>query len=214
MAYGGSIVTQVALMCAVVATTSHLVVPDEPSLSDRPTFLAPLVRPQPKPVQQQLTYASIGGTAVLDPQPGVGTARAEPSARLITLQEKIGSGDNTPPAEAHDDEATRAYSEIEVDSAATRDPESEGPVYPPTLMAKGIEGSVLATFVVDETGRPDVATYIPLEATDPLFAAAVRDALSRMKFRPAKRNNVPVRQQVEQRFSFRVIRPAAIKPTA
>jgi TonB family protein len=212
VAHALSIVAQMTVAAALVANTARQGLPPEPSLSDRPTFLAPLIKPQPRPAEQHLTFASLGGTAVLDPAEGVGTARPAASDRAIALQAKVGSGDNTPPSVAHDDEAMRAYSEIEVDSAATRDPESEGPVYPPTLMAKGIEGSVLATFVVDENGRPDVTTYIPLEATDPLFASAVRDALPRMKFRPAKRNNVPVRQQVEQRFSFRVIKPAVVKP--
>lgn len=80
-------------------------------------------------------------------------------------------------------------------------------------MAKGIQGSVLATFVVDETGRPDVNTYLALESTDTLFALAVRNALPRMKFRPAKRNNITVRQQVEQRFSFRVVKVPVATPS-
>lgn len=211
--WSASVVGQVAVVCAVVAGTAHRVLQIEAD-TERPSFLAPLYQPQPRPVQQTVTFTAIGGAAQSAPEPAPGAAPAPPSDRAVTLKTEVGSGDNKPPSEAHDDDAMRAYSEIEVDSAATRDPESAGPIYPPTLMAKGIEGSVLATFVVDETGRPDLSTYIPLESTDTLFSNAVRDALPRMKFRPAKRRNVVVRQQVEQRFTFRVIKPATVvKPT-
>ncbi len=207
-----SVVGQVAVVCAVVVGTSHLMPPTEPNATEKPSFLAPLYKPQPRPVQQALTYAALGGAFVAEAPAGSSESHDERADKSLKIAEQVASGDQQPPAQTHDDEASRAFSEIEVDSAATRDPESEGPVYPPALMAKGIEGSVLATFVVDENGRPDVSTYIPLEATDAAFANAVRDALPRMKFRPAKRNNVAVRQQVEQRFTFRVVRPQATKP--
>ena len=80
-------------------------------------------------------------------------------------------------------------------------------------MAKGIGGSVLATFVVNVDGRPDLDTYMALEASDSLFAQAVREALPRMKFRPAKINDKPVRQLVEQRFLFKVVQPTGAGQT-
>lgn len=209
----GSVAGQVALMCGAVVWTAQRAAVAMPREADqRPTFLAPLFRPAAHASQQTLTYTAIGGPAVVDAPNGVSERHEARPDRALKVAETVASGDAHPPAEAIDDAATRAYSEIEVDSAATRDPDSEGPVYPPALMAKGVEGSVLATFVVDEFGRPDVATYIPLEATDVLFANAVRDALPRMKFLPAKRGATAVRQQVEQRFTFRVVRPAPIKP--
>ncbi|MBL0173371.1 MAG: TonB family protein [Gemmatimonadaceae bacterium] len=188
-----------------------MVLPNEAPLSDKPTFLAPLVQARPHPVQEQLSYAALGGTPVPDQLPKAGAPPAA-AVKELAIADVVGGGDNKVPSEAHVAEALPVFSEIEVDSAAARDPDSEGPVYPPTLMAKGIEGSVLATFVVDTSGRPDVDTYIALESTNPLFSLAVRDALPRMKFRPAKRNNEPVRQQVELRFSFRVVKPPVVVP--
>lgn len=214
LAYGASMVAQVALVCVVVVQLSRVAVLNDEPLSDRPTFLAPLVQAQPRPVQEQLSYAALGGAPVPEPQPTAGAPLAT-VVKELAIAEIVGGGDNKVPSEAHVAEELPVFSEIEVDSAAARDPDSEGPVYPPTLMAKGIEGSILATFVVDTNGRPDVDTFLALEATHNLFSIAVRDALPRMKFRPAKRNNIPVRQQVELRFSFRVVKAvAAPKPPA
>ncbi len=207
LAFGASIAGQVTLICGAAVVMSRVVAPMGPPVNDSPSFLAPFRREGPRPVQEKLSYAALGGTTALAAQPSVGGLSRETVAADVALPEKVDAGDDTPPSEAHAEDTSRAFSDIEVDSAAARDPDSEGPAYPPMLMAKGIEGSVLATFVVHTDGRPDLETYKTLEATDILFEKAVRDALPRMKFRPAKINNVPVRQLVEQRFMFRVIKP-------
>lgn len=213
LAYGGSIAAQVALVCSVAVGASRIVVPSEPIANERPSFLAPMRQEHPRPVQEQLTYTALGGVADAAPQAQIGEAKKPTVVPELALATPVGGGDAEPPSKAHDDEASRAFSEIEVDSAAARDPESEGPVYPQALMSKGVAGSVLATFVVGIDGRPDLETYIALESTHPLFAQAVRDALPRMKFKAAKRSNVTVRQQVELRFSFRVVKPTVPTPT-
>lgn len=213
LGYGMSVAAQVALVCSVAVGASRIAVPSEPLLNERPSFLAPLRQEHPRPVQEQLTYTALGGVAVPEPQAQIGEAKTPTKVPELALPIPVGGGDAEPPSKAHDDEASRAFSEIEVDSAASRDPESEGPVYPQALMSKGVAGSVLATFVVGIDGRPDLDTYIALESTHPLFAQAVRDALPRMKFKAAKRSNVTVRQQVELRFSFRVVKPTVPTPT-
>ena len=212
LAYGGRLVGQVAMAYGAIAFMSRVVVPSASGELARPSFLAPFIREAPKPVQETISYAALGGAAAKEMIPTAGDVPKPSVEDDVALPEKVEAGDDRKAAETHvPEEMTKAFSDIEVDSAASRDPESEGPVYPPTLMAKGIEGSVLATFVVDITGRPDLETYIPLEATDSLFAKAVRDALPRMKFRPAKINDKPVRQLVEQRFLFKVVKPTVSK---
>jgi TonB family protein len=81
---------------------------------------------------------------------------------------------------------------------------SGAPIYPPKLSALGKEGHVQATFVVDTTGRVDMASVRVLESDDPEFSASVRTALGEMRFRPATRGGKAVRQLVEQRFNFRI----------
>ena len=207
LAYGGSIVGQMALAVGVVTVMTRVVVPSAVADVARPSFLAPFIREAPRPTQETISYAALGGVAATEKLPTAGEVPRPSVADDVALPEKVEAGDDRKPAETHVEETQKAFSDIEVDSAASRDPESEGPIYPATLMAKGIEGSVLATFVVNVDGRPDLDTYMALEASDSLFAKAVRDALPRMKFRPAKINDKPVRQLVEQRFLFKVVKP-------
>lgn len=213
LAYGGSILGQVSVVCGVVAIMARVVVPIAPVDDNRPSFLAPFKREGPRPVQERVSYAALGGVAVKEDRPTYGDVPRPSVPNDVALPEKVDAGDGLKLSEAHEEETSKAFSDIEVDSAASRDPDSEGPIYPPKLMAKGIGGSVLATFVVNVDGRPDLDTYMALEASDSLFAQAVREALPRMKFRPAKINDKPVRQLVEQRFLFKVIQPPVpVKP--
>jgi TonB family protein len=80
------------------------------------------------------------------------------------------------------------------------------PRYPDLLRRSSTEGSVLVRFVVDSAGRVERGSVTVLEATHPLFAAAVRDALLRARFRAAEVAGRPVAQLVEQRFEFRLDR--------
>jgi TonB family protein len=100
------------------------------------------------------------------------------------------------------------FSVLEVDEMVERFEGSAAPVYPPELIAKGTEGQVQATYVVDTAGRVDTATIKVLQSDDPRFTASVRTALDGMRFRPAKRGGRTVRQLVEQRFKFKILPPA------
>ncbi len=85
-------------------------------------------------------------------------------------------------------------------------PGTAGPTYPETLRAAGIEGQVMAQFVVDSAGRVVLSSFTVLDRQDPLFAAAVRSALSRMRFLPAEARGARVAQLVQQSFQFTVQR--------
>jgi protein TonB len=70
------------------------------------------------------------------------------------------------------------------------------------LRSAQVEGTVLARFVVDPTGRPDLSTFKVLKADHELFTDAVRDALPNMQFMPAEAGAVRVKQLVQQPFVF------------
>ena len=76
------------------------------------------------------------------------------------------------------------------------------PDYPATLRASGVEGTVVARFVVDTGGRVETGSITIVRADDERFVDAVRRALQRARFRAAELAGVPVRQLVEQPFSF------------
>ncbi|HMA21046.1 MAG TPA: energy transducer TonB, partial [Gemmatimonadaceae bacterium] len=80
------------------------------------------------------------------------------------------------------------------------------PQYPAAMKAAGIEGEVRAQFVVDESGRADIQSLRIMSSTNELFSEAVRRALPRMKFIPARIGAHAVAQMVQQAFVFRLDR--------
>ena len=104
-----------------------------------------------------------------------------------------------------------AYTELQVDSAATRDPTSAAPEYPRWMLQKGIEGAASVLYVVDSTGLVDTTSYRVVSTTHPDFALAVQLALPAMRFRPAVQQGQAVRQLVQQSFRFRITRTDSIR---
>lgn len=104
------------------------------------------------------------------------------------------------------EELADVFQVVEVDSAAEREPDSAAPTYPPALMTAGVEGWAAVRFVVDTNGRVDIATVQSIGFTSPEFHRAVREALPKMKFRPARIGGKPVRQLAEQLFKFEIVR--------
>ena len=97
----------------------------------------------------------------------------------------------------------QVYTALEVDQMVERYESSAAPVYPPELSARGTEGAVEASYVVDVTGRVDTTTITVLRSDHPRFTESVRAALAEARFRPAKRRGTAVRQLVAQRFRFK-----------
>jgi protein TonB len=78
----------------------------------------------------------------------------------------------------------------------------EAPEYPLTLRTSGVEGQVLAQFVVNESGRYEPGSLKILESSNPAFTAAVKDALPRMRFSAAQIGGRKVQQLVQMPFQF------------
>ncbi len=95
------------------------------------------------------------------------------------------------------------YTAQQVDSPAVLDTVRSPPVlYPQSMRASGTNGLVVAEFIVDSAGRVEPDNIGVMSATDPLFADAVRDALSRATFYPARLKGRSVRQIMRLPFSF------------
>jgi protein TonB len=80
------------------------------------------------------------------------------------------------------------------------------PKYPEALRSSGVQGQVIAQFVVNENGRVDVGTFKVLNSDNPAFTQAVREELSSMRFKPARIGNQTVSQFVQQPFVFKLDR--------
>ena len=113
-----------------------------------------------------------------------------------------GTGSGSEPAPRADN----TYVEAEVDKPVSQVPNSAVPAYPDILRQAGVEGEAVVSFVVDTTGRVDVATFKVIRTTHELFAASVRNALPRMRFIPAETTRGKVRQVVQQPFSFAIVK--------
>jgi protein TonB len=94
------------------------------------------------------------------------------------------------------------YFDFQVEKPVGAVPGSDGPRYPDILRSGGVEGQVLAQFVVDTTGRVDIASFRVLRSDHAMFEQAVRSALPRMRFFPAEIGGRKVKQLVQQPFVF------------
>lgn len=78
--------------------------------------------------------------------------------------------------------------------------------YPEELRSSGVQGEVQAQFVVNENGRVETNTFQVLSSSNPQFTAAVKNALGKMRFRPAQIGKTNVSQVVQQAFVFKLDR--------
>lgn len=99
--------------------------------------------------------------------------------------------------------AGNAYFEFQVEKPVSMR-SGAGLTYPPLLRSAGIEGTVLASFVVDDKGVPDMSTFEVLRSDHELFSYAVRTAIRNIEYEPAEIGGKHVRQLVQQPFVFQI----------
>lgn len=100
-------------------------------------------------------------------------------------------------------DTNKNYAEYEVERQVSAISGTNIP-YPEGMRSAGTEGRVLAQFVVNESGRVETGTFKILDSTNDFFTQAVRNALSRMRFRPAQIGKTSVSQVVQQAFVFQL----------
>jgi periplasmic protein TonB len=105
-----------------------------------------------------------------------------------------GGGDNT------------AFLADRVEKQVSLELGSKPPRYPETLRAAGVEGRVVALFIVSDRGLVEAGSIRIVRSDNPLFDDAVRSALGRMRFVPAEIGGKKVRQLVEMPFLFTLSR--------
>jgi protein TonB len=94
------------------------------------------------------------------------------------------------------------YFDFQVEKPVAQIPGSGTPNYPDILRSSSVEGQVLAQFVVDTTGRVEIASFKVIQSSHALFESSVRSALPRMRFLPAEVAGRKVKQLVQQPFVF------------
>lgn len=96
------------------------------------------------------------------------------------------------------------YFEFQVEKPVVPAPGSSQPRYPDILRQAGVEGEVLAQFVVDTTGKAEGSSFKVLRSSHDLFGQAVKSALPGMRFIPAEVGGKRVKQLVQQPFTFAI----------
>jgi TonB family protein len=114
----------------------------------------------------------------------------------------VTTGDPTRPATTND-----TYFEFQVEQPVSAVPGNRGPRYPDELRNAGVEGEVLAQFIVDTEGRADMRSFKVLKSNHDLFTAAVMSTLPDMKFHAAQVGGRTVKQLVQMPFQFNLAKP-------
>lgn len=209
VAAGVSVATHLGLILLLVFGTGQLgdrdSGPEEQSIIETAIrFLLPPDKPGVAGAEDRAAWVSKQSGSETAPSFSVKNGRPVP--RDAGAPSPMRTDGNAPLPLAEAAAAQDAFTLLDVDSSATRDPESAAPVYPPLLQAQGIEGMAIVRFVVDTSGRADLDSYQLIDTNHPLFNAAVLEALPGMKFRPATIGAKKVRQLVELPFAFRIRR--------
>jgi protein TonB len=184
---------------AVYATTSgqaSRAVASAASQAQKIHWLKPSPEPQsaaPKPKPK--APPAVAPTEVPTETPPV-DPKAQPTAELEVGAATDVAGGGAP----------GAYNPFEVDVEVVAIMGTIRPEYPTTLRSAGTEGRVIAEFVVNENGRADRDSFRVVSSTHALFTDAVRRALPRMRFKPARIGARPVSQRVQQLFVFKLDR--------
>lgn len=94
------------------------------------------------------------------------------------------------------------YTADQVDEPAILAPRTVTPIYPDTLWRAGVNGRVVAEFIVGADGLIEQRTFGVASTTHPYFSASVRSALETAIFRAATLAGKKVRQLVQVPFVF------------
>jgi TonB family protein len=204
-----SVVTHAAVVAAWVGATLPGASLPADGLSNRVYYIPPVNKPPVPTASHEVVHY-----LTLAPGIGIGTGPSAIDARRPStpqMPSTLAGGERldttaapAPPAIVGDPAGDSVFTELDVDSVVVRSQNSAGPAYPPELLARHIEGMVVARYVVDTTGFADPSSFEVISATHPDFVRAVRDVLPFMRFSPAKIGAHRVRQLVEQPFTFRI----------
>jgi len=77
------------------------------------------------------------------------------------------------------------------------------PRFPPVMASAGISGSVDLQYIVDTTGHAEPNSIKVLARTHEAFVEPARETILKSVYKPARYKGEPVRQQVQQRISFK-----------
>ena len=213
-----SVLIHAALItCAVYVTAQAKELP----AYDPPERAIPLFPPSDPTPETRTPHTSRGGASA--PGPTTAPSIPVPPLHIPDSLPLIDSTHDLPRGVFDDSAVARApgggtrgapgagdgapYVVSQVDRPAVARNGNASPRYPSVLEQSGVEGEVVAQFVVDTTGRAEMPTFEILRSTNELFASALRDVVPRWRFLPAEAGGRRVRQVVQ--VPVRFVAPAS-----
>ncbi len=202
-----SIGAHTALITAAILATAHARVQSRGTLELMHTVYFP---PRPvagpaKPSDPSTERSVIAPIALIDTRriginaPTIDISTA-PSTPIDFPSHPIGSGASRQSETASSSGGVFDANQVEKQVALIAG--SATPRYPEVLRSSGVEGQVMAQFVVDERGRAEVDSVRFLRSDNRLFEDAVWSVLPRLRFTPAEIGGRKVRQLVQMPFVF------------
>jgi outer membrane biosynthesis protein TonB len=205
---GVSAFAHVAIVAIIALASRHIVEDWRETSQQALQYLLPPDR-TPKPEQQSIKYVARGhGEAPFGGDAGALKYRVNAaSSRVRRAGEASARDKENSLASAVEDLPENTYSVLDVDTAVFRYEDSAAPAYPISMIARNISGYAKMQFIVDSSGVIDMSSVKTLSASHQEFAAAVRAAMPRMRYHPAKIGPRAVGQLAEQNFVF-ALKPA------
>ncbi len=196
---------------AAYATATAATTPDRAPTEIVRIYSPPAkAKPVPQKASSHATPKSAQHSAIV-PRISVNISPTLPPVDIPLADPSAGTASDFPLSSAGAGDAPVVAAEPSVYDAAEVESEVAvvsgfRPEYPAALRAAGIEGRVVAQFVVTIDGKTDRESIRILSATNDLFAASVRQALIKSVFRPARIGSKRVPQLVQQLFVFKLDR--------
>jgi protein TonB len=206
-----SVTAHTALIGLAIYATAHArVQPEQPRQVVGPFYFAvpkapaastPVPGTPSNTIKRRLLFVNPTMSITIAPVDIPLTTAGTADFRLEALGGGVSLGAGTTGAE---DNAT--FRADQVENRVSLVPGGAPPRYPEALRMAGVEGQVVAQFVVDVGGRVEEGTVKLVRSDNPLFDESVRAALARMRFTPAEIAGRKVRQLVEMPFVFALSR--------
>jgi periplasmic protein TonB len=215
-----SVVLHVALVAAAVVLTRTIGSATPPPEAPLPPVIYTAVEPTPEPITQRQPQDPVTPSSDLPPLPtntvlivppvdipttippiAAGAVELDPSRLFIGSAESLARRTARPGLSSGNPNEIFVAGAVERVAALVR---PVRPHYPDVLRLAGIEGRVVIRFVVDTAGVVERETIQTMESSHVRFENAARDALPRMRFKPAEIDGKPVRMLVEMPFDFRI----------
>jgi protein TonB len=196
--------------------------PDEPKPEEpKPEEPKPEEPEPPKPEPEQVAPPVVKGFQELQPpqEPPKDIPAVDPNQQAVKAEDFSGVGkaggaadgiekgvaQSTAERETPPDEGVYDISSVEVKPSLSNGSEVGRALernYPPLLRDAGVGGTVSLRFRVNEDGRVDPATIEVVSSDNEQFSDAAKKVVERMRFRPAKVNDRPVKVLVELPITF------------